>query len=510
MDIAIHFEKVNLDDEKCFFKPLNVIKGTYNRESNMFTSESGLICYSLDSSAINENDYFYLPTTLDELKKAYGDLESEEVLFTEYLYMCRETFYVGIYNPEWETEVYKIPVAFLESDKSSEVLTYDNYGYTFNEAYLKSIRDSSSLEEVREKLNNIISIKEHSDDNVLFYEVGQGEKEGNEANYKLDKEESKKFDLARLRKSVLSQIISQDAAVNSVTSAIVVNHKSKNPRHKSHILIAGPSGAGKTEMINIITKELGIPYFKADATAYTKEGYVGKSVYSMLKGLIDSAGGDVEAAQNGILVIDEIDKKAGGGKDDVAGEAVLTSLLKIMDRGVIELNSDYYNTSQFDTTNLTIIFMGAFSEMFEQKNSTKMKSVGFANAESKEKKEITNQDFINYGMPAEFMGRIGTVAFTNELTTKDLVTILYKSKISPLNEEKEFFEDLGVTLKVTSGYIDEIAKMSSKSKTGARDLKKNVKATLLYAYDDVLLNPEIKTLKLTKKTALNPKDYYTE
>ena len=106
----------------------------------------------------------------------------------------------------------------------------------------------------------------------------------------------------------------------------MINEKSNNPKNKSHMMIVGPSGTGKTEMINIIAKKLNIPFFKADATAYTKEGYVGKSVYSMFNGLIDAANGDVEKAQRGLLIIDEIDKKLSTEKrDDVSAFNQITS-----------------------------------------------------------------------------------------------------------------------------------------------------------------------------------------
>ena len=145
---------------------------------------------------------------------------------------------------------------------------------------------------------------------------------------KVQKEESKKFDLAKFRKNVLSYIVGQDEAVYDVTRTLAINYTSVNPRNKSHILIMGPSGTGKTEMINVMAKELDIPIFKADATAYTKAGYVGKDVPSMLTGLVEAAGGDLKRAQEGILIIDEIDKKSSSSKDDVSGKAVLHSMLK--------------------------------------------------------------------------------------------------------------------------------------------------------------------------------------
>lgn len=334
----------------------------------------------------------------------------------------------------------------------------------------------------------------------------------------LQKEESNFMSLKELREEVKSVIKGQDRAVDDVTRAVIVNQMSKNPRHRSHMLITGPSGTGKTEMINIIAKKFGIPYFKADATAYTKEGYVGKSIYSMLNGLITAAGEDVHKAENGILIIDEIDKKLSDSSDYVSGIDVLYSMLKMMDRDVIEVDRGHgYSEKQilFDTSNLTIIFMGAFSELYKEKeNNRNKRNIGFSEpvkAENKKEKIIiTNEDLIKAGMPAEFLGRISVVTSTEELEIEDLVEILYKSKGGAIDEEKEFCAGLGITLKFTSNYMREIAKKAKESKTGARNLRKLVRESLAVAYDEILSGKKVKVLKLTKETAHNPKKYYTE
>ena len=254
-------------------------------------------------------------------------------------------------------------------------------------------------------------------------------------------------------------------------------------------------------------KELDVPFFTADATAYTKEGYVGKSVYSMLNGLVAAANGDIVKAQNGILVIDEIDKKL---SRDISGTDVLYSLLKIMDREVIEVEGDFYDSFMFDTSNLTIVFLGAFMEMYDNKKTKKY--IGFGNNSNEKLKNdvITEEDFIKFGMPSEFIGRIGTIAYTNEFNLNDLIRILFNSKISPLKIEKEYFESLGIKFTYTSPYVWEIARKSFKSKTGARDLKKLVKNSLRYANEDVLKRDKTKVLRLTKDTALDNKKYYIE
>lgn len=483
MDIAIQFEKINIgiNTDRFLFRPISAIRGQYLEDDNYFVSECGVVCEAINGDEPDAEFYFSHVTTLEDLEKHYEDTPEDDLLI-KYLEDCMEFCYLGIYNEE-TNHIDTIAISFdsiIEMYNSAVEL--DNQNDSGSKAVLNSTTEENSATPKKTSNNSKLKLQENKVNN---------------------------YNLKRIRKKVLSNIIAQDDAVNTVTTALVVNYKSKNPRHKSHILIAGPSGTGKTEMINIVANQLGVPCFKADATAYTKEGYVGKSVYSMLLGLIEAAGGDIKKAQNGILVVDEIDKKAHGTKDDVGGQAVLNSLLKIMDRGVIEvdLGGLFGGTVNFDTTNLTIIFMGAFADIYE--NKEKNRKIGFGiNSNESEISNLTNEDFIKYGMPAEFMGRIGTIAYTNEFSIENLVELLYKSKISPLKEEREFFKDLGVKVTFTSDYVKEIANKSKNSKTGARDLKRLVKQSLKYAYDDVLTRKDVKILKLTKETVMDPKKYY--
>lgn len=521
MDIAIQFEKINLGNDRFLFKPLGIIKGKLNKELNKFETEHGVICDSMVGNDIYSDNYYSLETTMEELKKYYGEELDESELLSGYLDVCMQNLYVGSYD--YVNDVINVVKFSYDSiddtirEMYSGEVEYDNDEQVkiyFDLDAIKDLRDTKTIEEIYSKLDIIIDASSKLLDSKKQEEISvdTDSKDVKTGNLSLKKEESKRISLLNLKKEVLSKIIGQDKAVNTVTTALAVNYSSKNPRHKSHILIAGPSGTGKTEMINIMANYLGIPYFKADATAYTKEGYVGKSVYSMLLGLIAAADGDVEKAQNGILIIDEIDKKVVGNKSDVAGQAVLHSLLKIMDRGVIEVNKDYYTTTTFDTSNLTIIFMGAFADLYSKKKIASNKVIGFNsdNTIQDQTIKLTEEDFIKYGMTAEFMGRIGTITSTEEFSLEDLVKILYKSKISPLHEEKEFFEDLGIKLTFTSAYVREIAKKCQKNSTGARNLKKLVKESLEHAYSDVLTNDKVKVLKLTKQTVLDNTKYYVE
>ena len=164
-------------------------------------------------------------------------------------------------------------------------------------------------------------------------------------------------DIKDLEKEVLKSIIGQDVAVRKIVTAIyrAINFKTV----KSNILVIGNSGTGKTETIKQIAKRLNIPYTIEDATKYTQEGYYGADVNEMILNLLENANMDIKKAQNGIIVIDEIDKKAGHEvSHDVAGTEVLKSLLKIIEGTTIKVpvEMDYYNVklADFDTKNNTL------------------------------------------------------------------------------------------------------------------------------------------------------------
>lgn len=444
-------------------------------------------------------------------------------MISEYFYNCLEYFYIGIYDSSIEgIKLQQIHYDQLlnEDDDIFAMLHESNENdikFTFDKEYLKDLRDSKTLKEVRKKLDDILNIdinKILEDTNTT--ELTEETKKKNLESEHTQSTQVKKdlITLNELRQEVLKQIIAQDVAVNDITRIVMKNQLATNPKVKSHILVTGPTGTGKTEIVKIICQTLGLPFFKADATAYTEEGYVGKSVYSMLSGLINAADKDIKLAQNGILVIDEIDKKVLSGANDKFGLSVLYSLLKIMDREIIEL--DIGKNSKpvyFDTSNLTIICMGAFEQLYQNKLKEIKHSIGFSDTSiQKPDKEIviTKNDLIKGGTPSEFIGRIGKVTSTHSFSQEELINLLTVSKISPLLLQQEFFkETFGTVLSHTLGYRTEIAKKAMQTKTNARELKSIVDESLEYVTDEFLSGKKAKVLRITKETALDPRKYRT-
>lgn len=509
-DIAIYFQKINIGDCKYILKPIDVIMGKYDIDQNSFITPSCMYYEPIVGGDPDSEDFFGYPTTISKLKEklAKGNAEiSNETILEAYVEENFDYLYIGYYDVELiGLSFIRIPYDGIDDFIESEsIKLHDKESKVgIDKKFLIGLKNLDSLDSVRTKIDSILKLPEDKDDDVKKYTPVINNQNKEEV---LEKSE-KLITLKELRKEILSKIVGQDNAVNDITRSIMINQTSKNPKNKSHILVTGPTGTGKTEIVKIICETLKLPFFEADATAYTKEGYVGKSVYSMLEGLLLATGGDIEKAQNGILVIDEIDKKIYADSNDKEfGKDMLYCLLKIMDRGKIELKDNKY----FDTSNLTIILMGAFEKTYQSKLKENNNAIGFRLTEQVlDKKDmiLTKDDIIKDGMPSEFIGRIGDITSTHAFRVDDLVNILNKSDISALKLQKEYFKDaFNVELINTEDYVEEIAKKAIKAKTNARELKPLIRESLKYATDEFLMGKKAKTLKLTKETVNDPRKY---
>lgn len=318
------------------------------------------------------------------------------------------------------------------------------------------------------------------------------------------------IDIKKLSSEVKKVIIGQDEVVDKVLSTIVNNQRlyesdldyDEIRQTKQSLLIFGKTGTGKTEIVKQIASKLDIPYVVEDATKFTQEGYQARSTSDMLLDLLRITDGNQDLAERGILYIDEIDKKRVKGNESISTTAVQNSLLKIMDGGIIPIEVDPMTgeTIDFDTSFLTVILSGAFVEM-EKEN--KRKEIGFNIQKDikNEEDKYTTEDFINYGMTPEFMGRITSIIKTKDLGYNELKNILITSEISPLNLKKKYLDCLNVTYNFDDEFIDMIVNKAIAKKTGARGLKSAVSDVfdnLGFNLDFEVLAGDIKEIKFEK------------
>ena len=271
----------------------------------------------------------------------------------------------------------------------------------------------------------------------------------------------KNTDISTMYSSIKKTIISQDEPTMKILTSLFKNQKIVESdldidliaKLKENILICGSTGTGKTEILKRISKIYKIPIIIADSTTLSETGYHGRNISDMLEDLCLAANGDIKLAERGIIVLDEFDKLAEKPSDNqshVSRIGVQRSLLKLLDGSEF-----YFNNKKFDTSRLTIVAIGAFT--------------GIINGD--DYSNLTNEDFIRYGIIRELIGRFSKVIPMNTLGKEDIIKILKESDFSPINTYKKLFEILGVKYDFNDEFIEYIADLAIKQNSGARSLK---------------------------------------
>lgn len=320
-------------------------------------------------------------------------------------------------------------------------------------------------------------------------------------------------------------VIGQDEA-KKVLSVAVFNHYKKLINNsnllseleidKSNVILLGETGCGKTLLVKTIAKLLNVPCYIQDCTKITASGYVGSDVEECLVGLLRSCDYDINAAQMGIVMLDEGDKiaKKEAGVSitrDVSGECVQQSLLKIVEGDIVGVppaggrKHPEQPLLYVDTKNILFILSGAFvglDSIIEKRLGGGR--IGFdANARNEiEKGTITKyatpQDIRDFGFIPEFIGRFPIITSVNPLSENDLVTILTHPKNALIKQYTELLNMDGVDLEFTDDALLEIAKISNLLNTGARGLRSVIEEVMV----DIMYEAPLLSSKSKKKSKI--------
>ena len=324
-------------------------------------------------------------------------------------------------------------------------------------------------------------------------------------------------------KAFLDQyVIGQDEAKKHLAVAVYNHykrllHKAGNDEveiEKSNIVMVGRTGTGKTLLARTIAKMLHVPFTIVDATVLTEAGYVGEDIESILTRLLQAADYDVEAAEKGIVFIDELDKIARKGDNpsitrDVSGEGVQQGLLKLLEGSIVNVppqggrKHPQQEMLKVDTSKILFICGGAFAGLDKiiGKRTQTDTGIGFdAKVEKEEEKEnlselfrqVEPDDLMKFGLIPEFIGRLPMIAPLSELDEEALIQILTQPKNALTKQYQALFGLEDVELEFTPEALKAMAKKALERKTGARGLRSIVEAVLLDTMYDL---PSIENLK---------------
>ncbi|MFQ5543611.1 MAG: ATP-dependent Clp protease ATP-binding subunit ClpX [Nitrospiria bacterium] len=300
-----------------------------------------------------------------------------------------------------------------------------------------------------------------------------------------------------------AHIVGQERAKKTLSVAVYNHYKrvllnKNNPAlsmHKGNLLLIGPTGTGKTLFAETLARIVGVPFSISDATTLTQSGYVGEDVENVVLRLLQSAEGNVEKCEQGIIYIDEIDKVGRKAESpsltrDVSGEGVQQALLKMIEGSVVNVpphggrKHPHEKLIPVNTSNILFICGGAFegiNAIIAQRLSKKTIGFGSNGGGNQEIKNarVLPEDLLKYGMIPEFLGRLPIITTLNQLQVNDLVSILTEPKNAIIKQYERLFDLEGIQLKFEKEALVTVAEEAISLGTGARGLRSILEELLL-------------------------------
>lgn len=515
-EIGIKYKVIKITDTMYILTPTGTVEG-YSVGENFYNEGIHKTAYNVES--LQEEELVDSIQSIDALKELY---DYDDISFITDFYLAEESDYILTIEIK-DGKLIKRKINYKQFVKVEGQETYERQkgepAVTLNCDALEELMNCPNIHEAREKLEKYRkNLRQYRDKESKESVTSVTVKNGHVTEVGLNKKVTdpkkqpvvssnqsetgiKTISVIGLEQYLKERVFGHDDELRRIATQLIMNYRSTPEYGTESILIAGPTGTGKTETIRAASEYLGLPFVQVNTANLVPQGIKGPSLEDYLYALIVASGYDLERAQKGFIFLDEFDK-IGHDSLDIK-ESVKQIFLKFIEGDVFMIDKQSGDYS-FNTKMLNKVFAGAFQELFEKKKAP----MGFGTTRQEDEfvfspTKITEGNY--YGK--ELVTRIQHVYAYGPLSRENQRRVMLESKLSILLAKKKRYEEqFGVELVILDEYIEAILDKLSKEEKSMRDLNNIILSTLSEAEYQILANEgKVKQLILTPEIVTDPK-----